>query len=283
MSRRGRGRGRPVPSRFLGVDLAWRGGNPSGVVALAGRVFPLSLSDAGVMPDHAATLAWIAAQARARRTAVGIDAPLLGLDNPRGRRACDNLISSDFGRFHASTHSLPSAPDLARFTKSLRRRYDRTSLDPHVPPALGRPAIREVYPNALQVLLFGLDRRGATIVPYKRRRFGGRNGPWASQGLRPFIKRCRQVLEAGYVDRRAPGWQSLVALVPQETMPTAELKAIEDRWDAVLCAVAVALEHLRPGTMRAYTGAGRAAWRSGYILAPALPTNGGRIPEKRRA
>jgi predicted RNase H-like nuclease len=85
------------------------------------------------------------------------------------------------------------------------------------------------------------------------------------------------------VDRRAPGWQSLVALVPQETMPTAELKAIEDRWDAVLCAVAVALEHLRPGTMRAYTGAGRAAWRSGYILAPALPTNGGRIPEKRRA
>ena len=71
MSRRGRGRGRPVPSRFLGVDLAWGGGNPSGVVALAGRVFPLSLSDAGVMPDHAAALAWIAAQARGRRMSAG--------------------------------------------------------------------------------------------------------------------------------------------------------------------------------------------------------------------
>ena len=53
-------------------------------------------------------------------------------------------------------------------------------------------------------------------------------------------------------------------------MPVSELKAVEDRWDAVLCAVAVALEHLAPGTMHAYAGAGRAGWRGGYILAPTL-------------
>jgi predicted RNase H-like nuclease len=233
------------------------------------------------MPSHADVLAWLAAQADGQPTAVGIDAPLLGLGNPRRRRPCDNLVSSAFGRFHASTHSLPSAPDLARFTESLRRRYGARSLAPGVPPARARPAIREVYPNALQVLLFGLERRGAAIVPYKRRRFGP-TPAWVTRGLRPFIARCRRVLEAGYVDRRAPGWQALVALAPRVTMPMTELKAIEDRWDAVLCALAVALEHLAPGTMRVYAGDGPAGWRGGYILAPVLPTARTGICEDRR-
>ena len=107
-----------------------------------------------------------------------------------------------------------------------------------------------MYPNALQVLLFDLARRGGTIVPYKRRRFRVKRA-WVTRGLRPFIGRCRCVLEVGYVDRSAPAWQALVARGPQVTMTGAELKAIEDRWDAVLCAVAVALEQLAPGTMRA--------------------------------
>jgi predicted RNase H-like nuclease len=240
---------------------------------LAGRAFPLRLSgDAGVLPTHAAVLARVAAEADGQPTAVGIDAPLLGLGGPRRRRSCDDLVSRAFGRFHASTHSPPPAPDLARFTAWLCRRYGAGSLAPGALPVSGRPAIREVYPNALQVLLFGLDRRDATIVPYKRQRFGGAKRAWVTRGLRPFIARCRRVLEAGCVDRRAPGWRALVARVPRVTMPVAELKAIEDRWDAVLCAVAVALEHLAPGAMQAYAGAGRDGWRGGYILAPTLPT-----------
>jgi predicted RNase H-like nuclease len=54
-------------------------------------------------------------------------------------------------------------------------------------------------------------------------------------------------------------------------MSGAELKSIEDRWDAVLCALAVAFESLAPGSMRFYPD-GPVAWRRGYILAPALPT-----------
>ena len=48
-----------------------------------------------------------------------------------------------------------------------------------------------------------------------------------------------------------------------------ELKSIEDRWDALLCALAAALEFFEPGAMRFYPDAPR-AWRRGYILAPAL-------------
>jgi predicted RNase H-like nuclease len=235
-----------------------------------------------VVPSHAAVLAWIAAEADGHPAAVGIDAPLLGLGGPRRRRPCDDLVSCAFGRFHASTHTPPLASDLRRFAARLRRRYGARSLAPGVPPARARPAIREVYPNALQVLLFGLDRRGSAIMPYKRRRFG-QTRAWVTRGLRPFIARCRRVLEAGYVDHRAPGWRALVALRPGVTMSWAELKAIEDRWDAVLCAVAVALEHLAPGTMHAYAGAGPAGWRGGYILAPALPTAGAGISEDRAA
>jgi predicted RNase H-like nuclease len=275
VTRRGGARAGATPTRFLGVDLAWGHGNASGVVALAGHAFPLRLSsDADVVPDHAAAFDWIAAQADGGPTAVGIDAPLLGLGASRRRRPCDNLVSSAFGRFHASTHSPPRAPDLRRFADRLRRRYGARSLVPSVLPTSVRPAIREVYPNALQVLLFELERRQSAIMPYKRRRFGQKRA-WVTRGLRPFIARCRRVLEAEYVDRHAPGWRALVALTPRATMAHGELKAIEDRWDAVLCALAVALEHLAPDTMRAYAGAGSAGWRRGYILAPVLPIRRG--------
>ena len=283
MSGPGRDGARPAPSRFLGVDLAWGCGNSSGVVVLAGRTFPLRLSGGpGVVSSHAAALAWIAAEADGHPAAVGIDAPLLGLGGLRRRRPCDDHVSRAFGRFHASTHSPPLAPDLRRFAVRLRRRYGARCLAPDVPPARGQPAIREVYPHALQVRLFGLDRRRAVIAPYKGRRFRGKRA-WVTRGLRPFIARCRRALEGEYLDPRAPGWQALLALAPRVTMPIAELKAIEDRWDAVLCAVAVALEHLAPGTMQAYAGAGPAGWRGGYILAPALPTASTGISEDRRA
>jgi 2-methylisocitrate lyase-like PEP mutase family enzyme len=158
----GRDGARPAPSRFLGVDLAWGCGNSSGVVVLAGRTFPLRLSGGpGVVSSHAAALAWIAAEADGHPAAVGIDAPLLGLGGLRRRRPCDDHVSRAFGRFHASTHSPPLAPDLRRFAVRLRRRYGARCLAPDVPPGRGRPAIREVYPHALQVRLFGLDRRRA--------------------------------------------------------------------------------------------------------------------------
>jgi len=54
-------------------------------------------------------------------------------------------------------------------------------------------------------------------------------------------------------------------------MSGAALKSIEDRWDAVFCALGAALEFFKPGSMRFYPD-GDLAWRRGYILAPVLPT-----------
>lgn len=256
--------------RFLGVDLAWKDGNPSGVSVLGGQRFPLHLREVPRTLDrHADVLGWIARHVAHHRASIGIDAPLLGLG--RGRRGGDNEVSRAFGRFHASTHSPPRYPGLAAFTRALTADYALECFGPGWMPASGRPAVREVYPNALQVLLFGLDRRpGLTIAKYKRRRFETK-GAWAELGLRPFLERCARTLGGRYVVTRDRAWETLVAERPQASMSAAELKRIEDRWDAVLCALGAALEFFEPGSMRFYPD-GPFAWRRGYILAPVLPT-----------
>jgi len=255
--------------RFLGVDLAWKDGNSSGVALLGGQCFPLHLREIPhTLPRHGAVLNWIACHVAHHRASVGIDAPLLGLG--RGRRGGDNEVSSAFGRFHASTHSPPRYPGLKDFSHSLLADYALDSFGPGWHPTSRRPAIREVYPNALQVLLFELDSPpGLTIAKYKRQRFSGKRA-WVEQGLRPFIERCAEAIGGRYVATRDPKWQTLLTERPRTSMSGAELKDIEDRWDAVLCALGAALEFFEPSSMRFYPD-GPTAWRRGYILAPALP------------
>jgi predicted RNase H-like nuclease len=255
--------------RFLGVDLAWKDGNRSGVALLDGRCFPLHLREVPhTHGRHHAVLKWIGGHVARHQAVVGIDAPLLGLGG--GRRAGDNEVSSVFGRFHASTHSPPRYPGLEAFTRALLADHPVDAFGPGWRPGPRRPAIREVYPNALQVLLFGLeDPPGRTIVKYKRRRFRGKRA-WVEKGLRPFIDRCVAAIGDRYVVAEGAAWQALMAERPRVSMSGPALKDIEDRWDAVLCAVGAALEFLRPGSMRFYPDTTE-AWRAGYILAPALP------------
>jgi predicted RNase H-like nuclease len=255
--------------RFLGVDLAWKDGNRSGVALLSGSGFPLELREAPrTLARHRDVLTWIARRVSRHRAAIGIDAPLLGLGG--GRRSGDNEISRVFGRFHASTHSPPRYPGLEDFTGALLHVYVLDSFGPGWRPGARRPTIREVYPNALQVLLFGLDEPpGLTIVKYKRQRFAGKRA-WVEQGLRPFIDRCAESIGRRYVATDSPGWRALLDERPRRSMSSAELKDIEDRWDAVLCGIGAALEFFTPGSMRFYPE-GPEAWRRGYILAPTLP------------
>ena len=256
--------------RFLGVDLAWKPDNPSGAVALDGAKFPLRLVEPPLtLPTHDAVQEWIDRRVEGARATVGIDAPLLGLERP-GRRPCDDAVSAAFGRFHASTHTPTQVPALARLTARLVERHGLHAFDPAACVVPGRPTIREVYPNALHVRLFGLARPGGVILKYKRRRFPAK-ADWVRAGLAPFVTRCARDLGGAYVRATDPEWRGLVAARPRAAMSGRRLKDIEDRWDALLCALAVALAELRPGSVRAYTGGpGPRAWRRGYILAPAL-------------
>jgi predicted RNase H-like nuclease len=266
--------------RFLGIDLAWKETNPSGVVVLEGTGFPLRLLEGPVTrPTHDAVLAWLRdwlARADPQpATVIGIDAPLLGVNRRRGRRDCDDVVSSAFGRFHASVHSFSAfRPMLRRFTGELRVQLGDAAMDPARCARAGHPAVREVYPNALQVHLFDLDQTpGLRTRAYKRHRFRSKR-EWVAHGLGPFVRECVRAIERRRYVRPDAAWETLVRQAPGAEQSGLALKALEDRWDALLCALAVALEHLQPGTMHAYTGGKSGAWRQGYILAPVLRGRG---------
>ena len=271
--------------RFLGVDLAWKERNPSGVAVLEGTRFPLRLVEApGTLPTHAAVLDWLADRLHrpeaAPATTVGIDAPLLGLDCARGRRDCDDEVSRHFGRFAAPVSSLTAFRRmLQRFVGELEARCPLADFCPETRPTPGRPAIREVYPNALQVRLFDLDRPPVRKKHvYKRQKFGSKR-EWVARGLGPFVEKCAAVVEARRYIARDRIWQALVRERPRAADSGRALKALEDRWDAILCALAVALEQVHHDTMRAYTAPEPGSWREGYILAPVLRLS----PERRRS
>ena len=211
-------------------------------------------------------------------TAVGIDAPLLGLDGRR--RPCDDEIARRFGRYAASVHSLsPFRVPLQGFVDQLAARCASADLRPDVRATPDRPAIREVYPNALQVRLFDLDRPPVRKKHvYKRRKFGSKR-EWVERGLGPFIRKCAAVVATRRYIERDDAWRAFVRERPRADAPERALKAVEDRWDAVLCALAVALEHLERDAMHAYTGWEPESWRQGYILAPRLCGAG--IPSNR--
>jgi len=269
--------------RFLGVDLAWKEGNPSGVAVLEGTRFPLRLVAApDTLPTHAAVLEWLAGwldrAEPASATTVGIDAPLLGLDCARGRRDCDDEVSRHFGRFAAPVSSLTAFRGmLQRFVDGLQSRCPTADFCPETRVSPSRPAIREVYPNALQVRLFDLDRPPVRKKHvYKRQKFASKH-EWVTRGLGPFIDMCAVAIESRRYIARDRTWKALVRERPRVADSGRALKALEDRWDAILCALAVALEQLSRGSMRAYTGPAPGSWRHGYILAPTLgPASGGR-------
>ena len=262
--------------RFLGVDLAWKEHNPSGVVVFEGTRFPLRLVEApGTLPTHDAVVEWLGGwlerPGSEPATVVGIDAPLLGLDCHRGRRDCDDEVSRHFGRFAAPVSSLTAfRAMLQRFVGALESRCPRADFCPEAPATPGRPAIREVYPNALQVRLFDLDRRPVRKKHvYKRQKFGSKR-EWVTRGLGPFVEKCIAMVESRRYIARDRAWKTLVRARPRADDSGPALKALEDRWDAILCALAVALEQLQPGSMRAYTAPAPGSWREGYILAPTL-------------
>ncbi len=254
--------------RFLGVDLAWKDGNPSGLALLGGQKFPLHLREVPhTASSHADVRAWIARHVRFHRAAVGVDAPLLGLGDPPVRRECDDAVSRSFGRYHASTHSPSRFPHLAKFTGQLIRDFELDCFAPSWKPLAGRPAIREVYPNALQVMLFRLNRKtGLKILKYKQGRFSSKE-LWVKKGLRPFIDALMDVIADRWVVASGKEWTGLLARRPSPAMPVSAIKEIEDSWDALLCSLAVALEFNAIGTMRPYPDHPH-DWRRGYILAP---------------
>jgi predicted RNase H-like nuclease len=211
--------------RFVGVDLAWGGRNPSGLAVLSpeGTV----VAEGHAVGDRELA-AFVAAHDR-RGAVLALDAPLV-VTNPAGtRRACEAELQRRYGRLGAGP--LPS--NLALLAGRVRamelvagspRPYLTVPREPR--RATGWWAI-EVFPHPAIVELGGLAR----ALRYKK-------GPPAErrQGLRALGELLGGLAAATPPLRLDPGGLLARELRRLEQRRGRALKAVEDLADAHVCA-----------------------------------------------
>jgi predicted RNase H-like nuclease len=212
---------------FIGIDLAWRGRNPSGGCVLTGdrRRARLVNVDAS-LASCSAVLTYIDNHAAAS-TYVAIDAPLI-IRNETGQRPCETLIGKRYGARHASCHSsnlllYPNALGVDLASQLISRGYkhalDGTRTE-------NERVILEVYPHPALLELFGLR----TIIKYKNtkvavRRSGQQEVQRRLSGLSHSIPPLEPTPEL-----------SQYLGVDTNSLRGSDLKANEDGLDAIVCA-----------------------------------------------
>lgn len=209
--------------RCLGIDLGWSV-NPSGLCCLALVNGELTLQDLRRESLIADIFAWIDQQAP-ESAIVAVDAPTI-IPNQTGMRVPDRLAHKHFGRYHAGCYpanlSLPFADRTVGVGLGLEARgfEHAPTIEAQQP---GRYQI-EVFPHPAMVHLFQLNQ----ILKYKKGTIAQR---------KPELEKLRQFI-----------LEKLSKIEPRlklETLPEipnkgADLKAIEDQFDSLVCAYVAA-------------------------------------------
>jgi predicted RNase H-like nuclease len=211
--------------RFIGVDLAWGGTNPSGLVALDERGCVVG-EDVRTSDDEIA--AFVAGHDR-DGAVLAIDAPLV-VDNPTGRRACEAELQRRYGRLGAGPYPsnlalLGGRVRAMELVRSLERPYLTAPVDPRRDPR-GWWAV-EVFPHPALVELGALAR----ALRYKK-------GPAAAKvdGLRRLYA-VLAALEASTPPLRLrPGGRLTAEFARLDSLRGRARKGFEDLADAHVCA-----------------------------------------------
>lgn len=221
----------------VGIDLAW-GNHPSGVAHLVGPV-PRTNADEGWrllesarLPHPEAVAAWMCNRIPMEAPVwVAVDAPLVA-HNPAGtQRAADAALSAAFRRFKVVC--LPVDERHAEMGNSLVERLDALDIVPAIPEAAGaaRRGVFETFPAAAHLPLFEL-----------RRPLGYKRGPVDKrrEGLRRLQTRIALMDDAALRLESTTPLRNLLAADPAALRGDG-LKDLEDRLDAMLCALVAAL------------------------------------------
>lgn len=270
--------------RFLGVDLAWREGDPgrpaneTGVAALDPRGVIL---EAGWTRGVADTIRWVNSVAGSGSALLFVDAPLV-VTNTGGSRPCDRQVGQRYGRWQVSANSVNTgSPRLAGVT--LRRGLEAVgwtySDGGDHPPAAGR-TMCECYPytTLVGVAELGYDQARPR---YKRKPAGMPVAQWRplrAAGCDDLVRRLASLDSADpplLLDSH-PATRRL----RQEPAPSDDTayKHREDLIDALICAWTAAFWS-RHGTARCQVlgpAPSPGAAPQATIIAPARPEQ--RIP-----
>ena len=243
-----------VMNTFIGVDLGWYG-KPSGLASITLEGSLLRLRSITRLADMNEIVNWIRSEAGRGSAVAAVDAPLV-IRNQTGIRPAERELNRGFRRFHAGCHAAnlgrPFAKNVVTFSRLLEEAGFRHGAKMRVRQA-GRFQI-EVHPHAATVNLFGLPR----IVKYKR---GAREARARElRRLRRLMLTCLPQMEPALSARlpRVPG--------------IGNLKPVEDKIDAVLCAfIAANWWWWTTQRNRLYGNED-----SGYIVVPDPPGESGR-------
>jgi len=219
---------------FIGLDLAWKETNESGICWLEGGT-PADLTcsrleaEAHSVEDLADEIAEVPGT-----VVVAIDAPLLYTRD----RWAETEVGRQFSRYKASAHSAHAAVRRgwrAGIDLGIALKQRGFTLDPSALEQVGndcRAAI-EVYPHTIHVRLFDLEER----LPYK----AGKCRPVA---YRRDVFQSYQRYFRKLLGQEGPGVlenaEVISALAPEtaEGAKGKELKRLEDKLDGLTCAVA---------------------------------------------
>lgn len=233
----------------LGIDAAWTLTQPSGVAlaaehsagwkliaaapsyqrfqALADPALKPEARPTGAVPDVPAMLAAVEAMCGRMPDLVAVDMPL-SVAPIVGRRTSDNAVSKAYGGRKAGTHT-PSAERPGRISDGLRGSFERAGY-PLCTSDIRTPGLIEVYPHPALIELADAAER----LPYKA---GKVAKYWAHLNARQRRERLFQEWQriVQLLDSRLAGVaDALPGLDP--LAPASELKAYEDKLDAVVCA-----------------------------------------------
>jgi predicted RNase H-like nuclease len=250
----------PALLKFIGLDLAWSGRNPSGVAVLEGSAAGARLTCSGLLGSDAEVLAFLDEHA-AGPVIIAIDAPL-SVPNEAGKRPGEALLAPVFGRQQANAHPA-NRTTLTRYNGGeIRGEVLKAALQTRGfvddPFHLAAPDVRamvEVYPHAAMVALFHLTR----TLKYKQK---GQGREKLDAAWREYHAHLAALEHA---EPPVTGLDTLLALDPS-TLRGAALKNHEDETDAVMCAYIALYAHCFPERCEVF---GTVA--EGYILTPTLP------------
>jgi predicted RNase H-like nuclease len=231
---------------FLGVDLGWYG-KPSGLASIAVNPQGLFLRTTTRLQDRDDILSWIQSEAGFGSAVVAVDAPLV-IRNRTGIRDAEREMNREFRRFHAGCHAANLGRPFAKNVLSFSHRLADLGFG-HGAEMTARENGRfqiEVHPHAATVNLFDLPR----IVKYKR----GRRAARAKE-----LRRLRRLMLS-----RLPLLDPALTLQLPTIPNTGNLKPVEDRIDAVLCAYIAAHWWFWATQRNRVYGRGEA----GYIVVP---------------
>lgn len=215
--------------KFIGVDLAWKEKNSSGVAVIDERG---RLLDSKNLWTDEEILAYIR-QYGSDGSVVAIDASLAIL-NEEGSRDCERELSKDFGRYNASTYPSNRNLHLKLFGR-LRGEELVHALASEFQPGIAPPQeilrkqgpvnqLIEVYPHAAMVQLFQLDE----IIKYKKGRVAQRR--LELDRYIGYLKKLSEMEPALRYERKGI-WD-----VDLDELRGRGLKAFEDRLDGIFCA-----------------------------------------------